>query len=117
MNLQEITTQENWKSISYLFQTRNMLTHSKPVKFIINVIDNEPKMRHFDKYENVYKFLIEKRLIEKIDFRKTLETNLINSNVADFFWNESKVFIKNVMESDPKYKDMPINYTYTNIFK
>jgi len=98
------TTNENWKSINILFMFRNMLTHSKPVKFKGEVIDNELKVTHFGSYENIYKFLLEKKLTNKIDIVKSMNTELINSQIADYFWNETHFFLNNVINSDEQFK-------------
>lgn len=114
-NLNELTDNENWKSITILFLFRNMLTHSKPVKFFINVIDGTPKMKHFEKYEIIYNFLIEKKLTKEVDFIKSMNTELINSAVADFFWKESKIFIKNIINSNNSFKHLPVYDDIENI--
>lgn len=107
-NLSSATNNENWKSITTLFHFRNMLTHSKPVKFSVKVIDDKPVMKHFGNYETIYQFLLEKKLIEKVDFKKSMHTTLIDSVISDFFWSESQKFIENVIKSDSEFQQTPI---------
>jgi hypothetical protein len=112
-----VTDNENWKSISTLFLFRNMLTHSKPVKFSVRVKDDMPTIKHFGNYESIYNFLLEKKLIQKVDIIKSMSTELINSNIADFFWNESQIFIKNVLNSDEDFNKLPIADSYEIAFE
>ena len=111
------TSNENWKSINTLFLYRNMLTHSKPVKFKVEVINNEPKITHFGSYEDIYKFLIEKKLMKKVDIIKSMSTDLIDSEIADYFWDEAQVFINNVLQSNKEFDDMPIRDSYEIAFE
>ena len=96
---------------------RNMLTHSKPVKFKVEVVNNEPKMTHFGSYENIYKFLLEKKLTNKVDIIKSMNTELINSEIADYFWNETQIFLKNVIKSDKQFKKSMIKDSYEIAFE
>lgn len=116
VDLNLTTTNENWKSINTLFLFRNMLTHSKPVKFKVEVINNEPKTKHFGSYENIYKFLLEKKLTNKVDIIKSMNTNLINSEIADYFWDETQSFIKNVLKSNKEFEELPITDSYEIAF-
>lgn len=115
--LQKETSEVNWKNIQYLFQFRNMLTHSKPIKYIVKFIDNKPTPIHIGKYELIYKFLIEKKLINEIDFPISMRTELVNSNVADFFWNETQEFLKNIARNNLEFKNGPICENYERAFK
>lgn len=117
VDLNLTTTNENWKCINTLFLFRNMLTHSKPVKFKVEVIDNEPIMKHFGSYENIYKFLLEKKLTNKVDIIKSMNTNLINSEIADYFWNGTQIFMKNVLKSNKEFKELPITDSYEIAFE
>ncbi|WP_423149764.1 hypothetical protein [Rubrolithibacter danxiaensis] len=100
LDLHSATSNENWKSISTLFHFRNMLTHSKPVKFTVKVVNNKPVMKHFGHYENVYNFLVEKKLVKPVNFVRSMNTDLINSAIVDFFWSETQIFLKNVLNSN-----------------
>ena len=114
--LPQETTENNWKSIQFLFQFRNMLTHSKPIKFIVKMIDNKPYPIHIGKYESIYKFLIEKKLINKICFPENMRTELINSNVADFFWTETQEFLKNIAKNNYEFANGPISDDFETAF-
>ena len=115
--LYKSTDNENWKSITMLFLFRNMLTHSKPVKFRVTLDDEKPVVKHFGNYERIYKFLLEKKMIPKVDIIKSMSTELVNSDVADFFWKESQTFIKSVISSNKEFKDLPIQDSFEIAFE
>lgn len=108
-------TTKNWKAITTLFQFRNMLTHSRPILFTVEKEDDILKMKHFGKYETVYRFLIEKKLIDKIDFEKSMRTTLIDTLIADYFWSEAQAFLDSFFQCDD-FQSSPIYDSYLNAF-
>ncbi|WP_460219410.1 hypothetical protein [Psychroserpens sp. MEBiC05023] len=115
--LNSLTEPENWKAIMILFSFRNMLTHSKPIMFSVKMINKKPVMRHLGNYEKVYQFLVEKKLINKIDFYESMETELINSKIADFFWNEAQTFINNVVKQSTDIQGLPVEQSLKIAFE
>lgn len=57
-------------------------------------------MKHFGNYQIIYQFLLKKKHIENIDFKKSMHTTLIDSGIYDFFWSESQKFVKYVIKSN-----------------
>jgi hypothetical protein len=115
--LKELTDSDNWKCIVMLFYFRNMLTHSKPIKFSVKEENGELKMRHFGNYELIYNYLLEKKLIQNVNFIKSMRTELINSAIADFFWDNCQDFLANIIENSENIKMLPVYDSYQNAFE
>ncbi|AVR46035.1 hypothetical protein C7S20_12650 [Christiangramia fulva] len=117
VSLKSLTDSDNWKCIVMLFYFRNMLTHSKPIKFSVKEEDGKLKMRHFGNYELIYNYLLEKKLIEKVNFIQSMTTELINSEIADFFWENCQTFLENIIENSENIKMLPVYDSYHNAFE
>ena len=94
-----------------------MLTHSKPIKFTVKEENGELKMRHFGNYELIYNYLLEKKLVKKVDFIKSMRTELINSEIADFFWENCQIFLKSLITNSENIKMLPVYDSYFNAFE
>ena len=101
---------ELWKSISILFQIRNAISHGHllTIEYHPNGKGNEFEIQALDKYRGVYKYLTEKKLIEKDGVGMV---HIVNRNIVDFFIQETTKFINAIILSipDDREKSLAIN--------
>lgn len=89
-----------WKTVTSLFDFRNMLTHGKIIRLSVFKEKGVRKARFFGKYENVYNFLAnEKKVIEKIDLNTEFPNfSLITNKSADLYWETTISFLRQIFE-------------------
>lgn len=92
---------ELWKSINHLFALRNAITHGHVLKIEYKPEKNSKyyEINVLGKYQKVYTFLSEKKLIEADSVGMV---NIINERVIEFYINETKKFINALLLSIPK---------------
>lgn len=92
---------EIWKGVTSLFAFRNLLVHSSPIGVSFHEENESAETIIFGKYKNIYKFLaIEKQIVSKITYENsTPKIELITDNSADYYWRNTKVFLKNILLS------------------
>jgi hypothetical protein len=92
---------ELWKSINHLFSLRNAITHGHvlTIEYKPNRNDKYYEINVLAKYQKVYNFLTEKKLIET---NTVGMVNIINQKVVEFYIEETKKFINALMLSIPK---------------
>lgn len=92
---------ELWKSINHLFMLRNAITHGHvlTIEYQPRRNDKYYEIKVLGKYQKVYAFLTEKKLIEK---NSVGMVHIINSKVVEFFIEETKKFINALILSIPK---------------
>lgn len=92
---------ELWKSINHLFALRNAITHGHvlTIEYKPNRNDKYYEISVLGKYQKVYTFLSEKKLIEANAFGMV---NIINEKVVEFYIDETKKFINALILSIPK---------------
>ncbi|WP_264566173.1 hypothetical protein [Flavobacterium sp. N3904] len=92
---------ELWKSINHLFTLRNAITHGHvlTIEYKPNRNDKYYEINVLAKYQKVYNFLTEKKLIETNAMGMV---NIINQKVVEFYVGETKKFINALILSIPK---------------
>lgn len=92
---------ELWKSINHLFTLRNAITHGHvlTIEYKSNRNDKYSEINVLGKYQKVYNFLTEKKLIET---NAVGMVNIINQKVVEFYMEETKKFINALILSIPK---------------
>lgn len=95
------------KSISFLFQLRNLLTHGTTLDLSLELFKNKPIKNPEilnQKYKNIYHFLaIENNLIDKITVESSsARLEIITNESADYFWDTTRTFLIGILKKSTR---------------